>query len=238
MALKRSSRSGTSHLAEKARLLRRTVGHLRPRFDLIDEVRRTAGVERATRRLLLGFVVPLWIGAGLADWDRHRRTDIEATAGTHESAIHALMMAEAGVPALLGLFLEINAGVLLAMLGALGMHQATAIWDVAYADGRREVTPTEQHIHGLLEIVPVMATAFLVALHWDQARTLVGWGPSRPRFALVRKRRALPRSYVAGLLSTLTALIGIPYAEEFLRCYRTDRTLAAHPQEAGQDGQA
>jgi hypothetical protein len=36
------------------------------------------------------------------------------------------------------------------------------------------VTPTEQHIHGLLEQVPVMATAFLVALHWDQAKALFG----------------------------------------------------------------
>ena len=29
---------------------------------------RTAGIENAVRRLLLGGVMPLWIGAGLADW--------------------------------------------------------------------------------------------------------------------------------------------------------------------------
>src|ERR671925_299340 len=75
-----------------------------------------------------------------------------------------------GIPALMGLFLEVNAGVLLATLGALGVHQATAVWDVAYADDRREVTPTEQHVHGLLEQVPLMATSFLFILHWDQAR--------------------------------------------------------------------
>lgn len=224
-------------MARKARLLRRTIGRVRRRSHAVAEVRRTVGVERATRRLLMGFVIPLWIGAGLADWDRHRRTDIERTAGTHESAIHALMMAEAGMPALLGLFFEINAGVLLTVLGALGAHQATAVWDVAYADGRREVTPAEQHIHGLLEIVPVMATAFLVALHWDQAQTLVGQGPNRARFGLAPKRRPLPRSYVAGLLAALTTLIGVPYAEEFLRCYRTDRTVAAHPEGVVQEQQ-
>lgn len=83
------------------------------------------------------------------------------------------MMSQAGVPVLLGLLAEVNAGVLAATLAALGLHQATAVWDVAYAESRREVTATEQHVHGLLEQVPVMATAFLVALHWDQARALL-----------------------------------------------------------------
>jgi hypothetical protein len=121
------------------------------------ERRRSAGVDEASRRLLQYLVVPLWIGAGLGDWICHRRTSIETTSGVKESAIHALMMAEAGVPATLGLFLEINAGVLAATIGAFAAHQATAIWDVAYADDRRRVTPTEQHIHGLLEQVPAMA---------------------------------------------------------------------------------
>jgi hypothetical protein len=58
------------------------------------------------------------------------------------------MMAEAGAPTLLGLFCEVNAGVLATTYAALGVHELTAISDVAYADGRREVTPTEQHVHG------------------------------------------------------------------------------------------
>ena len=43
-------------------------------------LRRTAGIENATRRLLLAGVMPLWLGAGLADWYLHRRTRIEDTA--------------------------------------------------------------------------------------------------------------------------------------------------------------
>src|SRR5436309_8101692 len=105
----------------------------------VREVRRRAGIEDANRRLLLGFVVPLWIGAGLADWLCHRRSDIEHTAGTQEAVIHAAMMTEAGIPVMLGLFFEVNAGVIAATLTALGLHQATAVWDVAYADSRREV---------------------------------------------------------------------------------------------------
>jgi hypothetical protein len=83
------------------------------------------------------------MGAGLADWWCHRRTDIEHTAGATESVIHAAMMTEAGLPTLLGLFCEVNAGALGLTYGALVVHELTAIRDVAYADGRRDVTPTE-----------------------------------------------------------------------------------------------
>jgi hypothetical protein len=98
---------------------------------LPSERRRRKGVEDATRRALQWFVLPVWASAGLADWACHRRTDIEHTAGPTESAIHALMMAEGGVPTVLGLFCEINAGVLAATYGALALHELTAIWDVA-----------------------------------------------------------------------------------------------------------
>ena len=67
-------------------------------------------------------------------------------------------------------------GALALTYASLVVHELTAIIDVAYADGRREVTPTEQHVHGFLERVPLMATAFLSVLHWDQARSLVGAG--------------------------------------------------------------
>jgi hypothetical protein len=179
--------------------------------------------EAASRRLLQFVVVPLWVGAGFADWLCHRRTQIETTAGTQESAIHALMMAEAGVPTMLGLFFEINAGVLAATLGAFTLHQATAVWDVAYADGRRRVTPTEQHVHGLLEQAPALATAFLFVLHWDQARALMRRGGEPPRFSLERKRPPLSRRYRAGLLAAVGALIAVPYGEELWRCRQAAR---------------
>ncbi len=37
--------------------------------------------------------MPLWLGAGLADWYLHRRTRIEETSGSRESAIHTLLAA-------------------------------------------------------------------------------------------------------------------------------------------------
>jgi hypothetical protein len=42
------------------------------------------GVETATRCWLTGGVIPLWLGAGLADWYRVKQTRIEDTAGARE----------------------------------------------------------------------------------------------------------------------------------------------------------
>jgi hypothetical protein len=198
------------------------------RTALPGERRRRRGVDDATRRALQWFVLPVWAGAGLADWWCHRQTAIERTAGPGESAIHALMMAEGGVPTMLGLFCEVDAGVLAVTYAALAVHELTAIWDVAYADAStREVTPTEQHVHGFLERVPMMAAAFLTVLHWDQARAAVGIGGS-PDWRLRRKRRPLSRAYQAGILVAVAGLIVLPYGEELARCLRA-RSSADEP---------
>jgi hypothetical protein len=194
--------------------------------DLLPaETRRRSGVDDATRRALQWFVMPIWLGAGLADWWCHRRTDIEHTAGTQESAIHAAMMLEAGAPAMLGLFCEVDAGVLALTYSTLAVHEVTAILDVAYADGRRVVTPTEQHVHGFLERVPLMATAFLTVLHWDQARALIDRG-GRADCRIRPKRRPISVRYRAGILAAVTGLVALPYGEELARCLRAERGRA------------
>lgn len=209
---------------------RKPLGDLLRRVGAVRDLERTVGVERASRGALLYVAVPLWLGAGLADWYHHRTTNIETTAGARESALHALMLAEAGLPALMGLFLEVNAGVLLAAYSALAAHELTAFWDVAYAETRRRVTPSEQHAHSFLEVVPIMAVSFLTVLHWDQARALVGAGSGRPEFALRPKRRPLSPRYVGGLLAAIVACGVLPYAEELWRCYRVNPSLAASPE--------
>jgi hypothetical protein len=86
-------------------------------------------------------------GAGrlvVSPTNRHR-----AHSGLTESAIHAAMSIESGLPTVLGRFC-VNSGVLGLTYGTLTVHELTAIWDGAYADGRREVTPTEQYVHGFL----------------------------------------------------------------------------------------
>ena len=106
------------------------------------------------RQYLLFFILPLWIAAGLTDYVLHRRTHIEDTSGTKESLLHALQLGEAGIPVLMGLLLDINALVLLMMLVALLVHEATALWDVHIAIHRRYVGVFEQHVHSFLELLP------------------------------------------------------------------------------------
>jgi hypothetical protein len=195
--------------------------------DLIpSERRRRRGLDDATRRALQWFVMPIWMGAGLADWWFHRRSDIEHTAGTTESAIHAIMLIEGGVPTMLGLFCEMNSGALALTYGTLAAHEASALWDVTYADGRREVTPAEQYVHGFLGRVPLMAAILLTVLHWDQARSALGLGGAAD-WRIRPKRRRLESRYRSGVLASMAVLVAAPYAEELVRCLRAGRESRA-----------
>lgn len=142
--------------------------------------------------------------------------------------IHLLMMAEAGIPVSLGLFCEVNPGVLVTCAAALTAHGLTAYWDVSYAEQRRQVTPVEQHIHSVLEMTPVMATGFLAVLYWDQVRALAGAGTAAPDFAIRRKCRdpLTPRSKLL-LLGAMGVFGALPYAEEMFRCLRRRPTAEA-----------
>ncbi len=172
--------------------------------------------------------MPVWLGAGLADWYLHRRSHIERTAGARESALHSLMLAQASVPTLLGLFCEVNATVLATSYAAAGVHSATTVWDQLYAEDRRRVSRAEQHVHSLLEVTPVMAVTLLTALHWDQAVALAGRGT--PRFGLRLKQRGqLSASARIWLLAAVTVFGALPYAEEFLRCWRSTPTIEPLP---------
>lgn len=74
-----------------------------------------------------------------------------------------------------------------------------------------------------LERVPLMATAFLTVLHWDQAQSMVGIG-GKPDWKLKPKRHQLSGRYRAGLLAAVAALVAAPYGEELLRCACADRS--------------
>lgn len=172
-----------------------------------------------TQNFIAYFIVPLWAMSGVADWLCHRAASIEATAGAKESLIHLLMLAEMALPVLAGLFLEITSPVLALMIASFLLHEATALWDVAYAVTRREVTFIEQHVHSFLEMMPLMAVSFITVLHWDRFRELLrgslGGGPA---FAL--KKRPLPAPYIAGTLTNMALFEATPYLEELVRCLR------------------
>jgi hypothetical protein len=177
------------------------------------------------QNFLMFVVVPAWLLAGLVDWFCHRRACIELTSGVRESLLHALQFSQVGIPLLAALFLQINAAVLLVMLAGLVLHQATAIWDVWYADGTRGIAPTEQHIHGVLEMIPVTATAIVVILHWPGLLSLFGVGEAGFGFEL--KEQPLPEWYLYSVLVAVVLLGLLPYGEELLRTWRAAAVRAA-----------
>ncbi|WP_257585301.1 MULTISPECIES: diguanylate cyclase [unclassified Streptomyces] len=186
----------------------------------------TVDVGDVTTRFLLYGLLPGWFAPGLADWAMHRRTRIEDTAGTKESLIHSLMMAEVGVPIALTLRYEVNPLLLTVQLGAAAVHEATALWDVRTAvDSDREVTPLEQHIHSFLESLPFGALVSLMCLHSDQVKSLLRGGRGDPdAWRPLPRRRPLSAGYLAGVGLAIGVCVLLPYGEELLRCRRADRT--------------
>ncbi|WP_454737876.1 diguanylate cyclase [Cupriavidus necator] len=179
--------------------------------------------EHAARLVLMYGLVPLWLLAGLGDWLCHRATHIERNAGAPESLMHMLMLAEVGLPLLMVLFLEVNALMIGVVLAAVVIHEATAWWDVQYASTRRHIAPVEQHMHSLLEVLPLTAASYVVVMHWGQFLALFGLGSEPARMALALKAEPLPPAYLAGLLVAVVVLAGLPYLEELWRCVRWRR---------------
>jgi hypothetical protein len=187
-------------------------------------------VGEVTTRYLLYGLLPGWFVPGLADWVMHRRSRIEDTAGTRESLIHSLMMAEVGIPIALTLRYEVNPLLLSVQSAAAVVHEATALWDVRTAvESDREVTPLEQHIHSYLESLPYGALASLMCLHADQVKSLLRGGRGDPdAWRPVPRRRPLSRAYLAGIAGAVGACVVLPYAEELLRCLRAGRRHRKH----------
>jgi hypothetical protein len=182
---------------------------------------------RAAALILMFAVLPLWILAGLADYFCHRASSIETTSGPRESALHLLQLSLVGIPVLLALFLQIDAALLATMIACLVLHHTLAYFDIHYANTRRRVRPVEQMVHSFLELMPLMAFALLCILHWDQAASLFGFGPSQPDFNFRQKIKPLPFAYVAGLLTATFLFNVLPYAEEMIRTLRARRKIIA-----------
>jgi ABC-type spermidine/putrescine transport system permease subunit I len=122
------------------------------------------------------------------------------------------------------IFFEINALVISIMIVCLLAHEATAIWDVSYAYRRREVTPTEQHVHAFLEMLPLMGLLIVVTVHWQQFLSLFGLGQEAPEFAVRLRQPPLPWMYVSVVLSLVVLFEVLPYMEELVRAIRAERS--------------
>lgn len=157
---------------------------------------------------LLGWVVfPLWLACGLADYLCHWRTDLARTSGPHESWLHALQTAEIAVPMLALLFLEVTAATLLLMTAGAAAHSFTAWRDVRYASRLRRIPPFEQYVHAFLIVLPLVALAVVVVLHWPVATAMPDAGAADwslrlrdPPFAPATIAVVLGASFLFGLV--------------------------------------
>jgi hypothetical protein len=170
------------------------------------------------RLLLMYFVLPMWLAAGFADYLCHRAAHIERTSGWKESLLHLLEFAEMAIPILAALFFEITTAVILLMIVCLVLHQATAMLDVHYANSTREVKPIEQHVHSVLEMMPLTGLLLVTALHWPAFIALFGLAPADYRF--VAKVDPLPWTYIISMLGLTLLFEVLPYLEEFVRSLR------------------
>ncbi|WP_442756241.1 diguanylate cyclase [Methylocystis sp. JAN1] len=184
-----------------------------------------------TAVMLMYFILPLWLLAGVADWLCHKATHIARTSGPKESFIHLLMFAEIGLPLLAAIFLDVNALIIGLMIVMFLLHEATALWDVDYAVSRRRVTPLEQHVHSFLEMIPLMAILLIVARHWPQFLALFGAGGETARFDLAWKADPLPPAYVVAAL-VAAFVVALLYFEELFRGVLAKRRIALSLQKA------
>ena len=194
-----------------------TVVKTRDRKDLIDGHRRSPGrpdvlclATVAGRRLRRLPVPPCGINR-----DDKRLEGV---------LLHLLQLGEMAIPTLAAIFLEINALVIATMIICLIAHEATAVWDVSYAYSRREVTPTEQHVHSFLEMLPLMGLLIIVTLHWQQFLSLFGLGQETIDFTLRLRQPPLPWLYVSTIFSLVVLFEILPYLEELLRGIRPRKT--------------
>jgi hypothetical protein len=176
-------------------------------------------MEHPAELILMVAVIPLWIGAGLADWWCHRRTHIEQTSGLPENIFHWFLLAEGGVALLATSLLETNAAVLLIVFGAFLAHELTTYVELRYTVPLRHVAPLEQMVHSFMELLPLLVLALLAVMHWDQVQALFGAGT--PDFDLRPKKEPWPADYLLWMAAVVVLFNLLPMAEEGLRCLRS-----------------
>src|SRR5882724_10236952 len=92
------------------------------------------------------------------------------------------------------------------------------------ARSNTDLAPLEQHVHSYLEMIPLMAGAFVTVLHWPQFLALFGIGSDAPRFTIDWKDEPLPVWYIITMLAAALFLELLPYLEELWRGLRARRS--------------
>jgi hypothetical protein len=164
---------------------------------------------------VVGVLYPVWLLAGSADYICHRRTDIAHTSGRTESWLHVAQFATIAALLMPAVLLEITSTVLAIMSIVVVLHMAFSFVDVSFTIPRRHISSLEQHVHGLLNVLPIVAVCLLAILNWDLLVSASSTGSP-----LRLKDQPLPTSQSILLLGSFFLLAGLPVFEELFRTRR------------------
>jgi magnesium-transporting ATPase (P-type) len=166
--------------------------------------------------LLVYVLYPLWLVAGATDYWCHRRTKIALTSGAIETWLHIAQFVTIAIVFFGAVFLEPTLASI-ALLGTMVvLHLVLSYIDVAYTLPKRHISPLEQHVHGFLDVLPLVAVCLLAILGLSEPQSTTG-------FAMRSHDQATGK--VAVLIGSFIVLAGIPVIEEHLR------TIARTPSE-------
>ena len=98
----------------------------------------------------------------------------------------------------------------------VAMHSALSYADIRYTQPRRYISPLEQHAHGYMDVLPVVAVGLLLVLSWHDI-----W--SKP-WHLQLDDNPLDLRKLA-LLGSFAVVAGVPVIEEFWRAWKYARSV-------------
>jgi hypothetical protein len=175
--------------------------------------------QAALLTALLWALYPLWLAAGWYDhgWTR-RGAPID---DLQDATVHLLMLAEVGAALLLALSYAPSRALLALLLALAVAHLLTAVADTRRADRRRRAGALARHVHGFVDVLPLLALALYVVLHAAQfdGRLDAGW-------TLALRTPALPPALWAAVVTPTLLLAVAPGTLAFLRAWRTGAARA------------
>jgi hypothetical protein len=157
--------------------------------------------------LLVYVLYPLWLVAGAIDYWCHRRTNIALTSGITETWLHIAQFITIAI-IFFGAVLLRPTLPMIALLGtSVVLHLVLSYIDVAYTAPKRYISPLEQHVHGFLDVLPIVAVCLLAILGLSESQITTGFAA----------RSYSSTGELALLLGSFVVLAGIPVIEEHLR---------------------
>lgn len=151
---------------------------------------------------------PAWLVAGAFDYWCHRRTAIERTSGFIESLYHVAQLATIAL-IVFGIAFFAGSMTMFAIVAATGVaHTVLSYLDVRFTERRRYISPLEQHVHAVLDVMPLVAIALWIALEWSNAQE---------SFAVQLRDPMLGPAQSAAILLSVCVVAGGPVLEELWR---------------------